>query len=40
MKQIYNPTFGLANTAGLFGLLPPFLSSKVEALLCVGVTCI
>lgn len=41
-KQIYNPTFGLANTLlGFLGFAPMrFLSSKVEALLCVGVTCI
>ena len=41
-KQIYNPTFGLANTLlGFLGFAPMrFLSSKVEALLCVGITCI
>ncbi len=41
-KQIYNPTFGLANTIlGVFNLGPyQFLSSKSQALISVGITCI
>ncbi|HHW23500.1 MAG TPA: sugar ABC transporter permease [Clostridiaceae bacterium] len=41
-KQIYNPTFGLANTIlGIFNLGPyQFLSSKSQALVSVAITCI
>lgn len=41
-KQIYNPTFGLANSVlGLLNLGPfQFLSSKSQALISVAITCI
>lgn len=41
-KQIYNPTFGLANSVlSLLNLGPfQFLSSKSQALIAVGITCI
>jgi ABC-type sugar transport system permease subunit len=41
-KQIYNPTFGLANSIlGILNLGPfQFLSSKSQALIAVAITCI